>query len=125
MSTDPSNAPAPPRRGRGRRSPRPPCGPRDMVGLPNVRTKAGCARRPASLPWVKSLPQPNRSRNGHVAPTTWRIGSFRFARIGRRPTPRRGGETVKKLILRVLYSTTTLALIVFVLGAGGKHPHGK
>ena len=32
---------------------------------------------------------------------------------------------LKKLILRVLYSGTTLALIVFVLGAASKHPRGK
>jgi hypothetical protein len=31
---------------------------------------------------------------------------------------------MKKLILRVLYSGTTLALIVFVLGAAAKHPKG-
>jgi hypothetical protein len=38
------------------------------------------------------------------------------------------GEEVrrlKKLILRVLYSGTTLALVVFVLGAAAKHPKGK
>lgn len=32
---------------------------------------------------------------------------------------------LKKLILRVLYSATTFALVVFVLGAGAKHPRGK
>jgi hypothetical protein len=31
---------------------------------------------------------------------------------------------VKKLILRVLYSGTTFALIVFALSAGAKHPKG-
>jgi hypothetical protein len=31
---------------------------------------------------------------------------------------------MKKLILRVLYSGTTLALIVFALSAGSKHPRG-
>jgi hypothetical protein len=31
---------------------------------------------------------------------------------------------MKKLILRVLYSSTTLALLVFVLGAVAKHPKG-
>lgn len=31
---------------------------------------------------------------------------------------------MKKLILRTLYSTTTLALVIFVLGAGSKHPKG-
>jgi hypothetical protein len=37
------------------------------------------------------------------------------------------GEEVrrmKKLLLRVLYSGTTLALVVFILGAGSKHPRG-
>lgn len=29
---------------------------------------------------------------------------------------------MKKLILRVLYSSATLTLLVFVLGAGNKHP---
>jgi hypothetical protein len=29
---------------------------------------------------------------------------------------------MKKLILRALYSTTTLALVTFVLGASSKHP---
>ena len=32
---------------------------------------------------------------------------------------------MKKLILRVLYSGTKLALLVFVLGAISKHPRGK
>ena len=31
---------------------------------------------------------------------------------------------MKKLILRVVYSGTTLALVVFVLGAASKHPRG-
>jgi hypothetical protein len=31
---------------------------------------------------------------------------------------------MKKLILRTLYSATTLALVVFVLGAAAKHPKG-
>ena len=31
---------------------------------------------------------------------------------------------MKKLILRVLYSGTTLALVVFILGASSKHPRG-
>jgi hypothetical protein len=31
---------------------------------------------------------------------------------------------MKKLILRTLYSGTTLALVVFVLGAAAKHPRG-
>jgi hypothetical protein len=30
---------------------------------------------------------------------------------------------LKKLILRVVYSTTVVGLLVFALGAGNKHPH--
>jgi hypothetical protein len=31
---------------------------------------------------------------------------------------------MKKLIFRTLYSATTLSLVIFVLGAGSKHPRG-
>jgi hypothetical protein len=42
------------------------------------------------------------------------------------PAGRRGGENVvKKLILRALYSATALSVMVFVLGAGAKHPKGR
>jgi hypothetical protein len=49
------------------------------------------------------------------------VGSFGSdgARLHREEVRR-----MKKLILRVLYSGTTLALIVFALSAGSKHPRG-
>jgi hypothetical protein len=49
--------------------------------------------------------------------------------MGFAPAPyersRRGGEMkVKKLFFRALYSATALSVMVFVLGAGAKHPKG-
>jgi hypothetical protein len=49
--------------------------------------------------------------------------------MGFAPAPyersQRGGEMkVKKLFFRALYSATALSVMVFVLGAGAKHPKG-
>jgi hypothetical protein len=32
-------------------------------------------------------------------------------------------STLKKVILRVVYSGLALAALAFIVGAGGKHPH--
>jgi len=62
------------------------------------------------------------SSSGLEAPTTWRIGPRAILVPGAR-LHREEVRNVKKLILRVVYSSLALAAIVFVLGAPAKHPH--
>jgi hypothetical protein len=52
-----------------------------------------------------------------------RENRFPPAQPPERPTPWRGGEDMKKLVLRVVYSGLALAALAFIVSAGAKHPH--